>query len=242
MTKKICIICTLVLIATIIFSIFVYYYNYCCWTSVFNSSFGALNALFSGLAFGVVIVTLYWQQQDSYNKSFESNLYKQIEFFITLTENLSYKNSDGADCYEGKGRDIFEWFYTKKKYFVNGRDDLLGLKEKLRNNSRFFLNDSATNIFDSYFNYLFNIYSYIDKSKLEPTEQQGYANQLTALLTQYELLLIYYYIESLKDCIDQKKYGKLSELCIKYHIFKNLNKADLANPNHENLINTKAFI
>ena len=235
---------TLILIAivTLCFCIGVYYYNGCCLECIFSDSFGLLSAIFSGLAFAGAIITLYWQQQDSSKKSFESNLYKQIEFFLNLTENLSYKNTDGADEYEGRGRDIFRWFYDKKRNFVNGRDDLFGLKEKLKDDAQYLYIEKGTKLFESYFNYLFNIYDYIDNSKIEATKKQEYANQLTALLTDYELLLIFYYIESTKQYLDKSKYTRLSSICVEYHVFQNLNTPYLANADHVNLINQKAYL
>ena len=87
-------------------------------SSIFSDSFGLLSAFFSGCAIIGVVITIRWQQQDSTLRSFESNLYKQIEFFLNLTKNLSFKNPDGADPYEGTGREIFEWFYMRKRYFI----------------------------------------------------------------------------------------------------------------------------
>lgn len=240
MKKILCWLSITVLVITIIYGGITYFCNECCWNSIFNSSHGMLNALFSGLAFIGVIATLYWQKNDSDKKSFESNLYKQIEFFLQLVENLSYTNQDGAYPYEGKGREIFEWFYEKKKYDYS-KDSTLGLKEKLKDNPRYLYSGSEIKVFESYLNYLFNIYEYIDKAQIEQVKKQDYADQLTALLSKYELLLIFYYVESLQERLDKRKYERLRALCIKYGLFQNMNKAYLADLNHVNLIDIKAY-
>ena len=228
---------TIVFISTLVFGTFVYYSNGCCWASVFNSSFGILNALFSGLAFASVIATLNWQRIDSSKKSFESNLYKQIEFFLHLVDNIYFRNTDGADPYERKGRDIFEWFYNHKRYFVNGRDDIYGMRMKLYEDPSYFHLDNASSVFESYFYYIFNIYEYIDHSELD-INKEAYANQITALLTKYELLLLFYYVLGVQETISRQK---MLNIIYKYHVFKNLRQEDLANQEHFKIVNIKAF-
>lgn len=242
MKKQIVWIVMSIVLVAICFSFCVYYCNGCNICDVFSDSFGLLNAIFSGFAFTGAIMTLCWQQKDSSKKSFESNLYKQIEFFLHLTENLYYKSPDAADEYEGTGREIFKWFYEDKKLFVNGRDDLYGLKEKLKENSSYLYKEKDAKVFESYFNYMFNIYDYIDTSKIELTQKLEYANQLTALLTNYELLLIFYYVESTKQYLTKSKYDQLSGLCIKYHLFQNIDISSLADINHVYQIDEKAYL
>lgn len=242
MKNKVICILILIVIVTLCFCCGVYYFNGCCLECIFSDSFGLLSAIFSGLAFLGAIFTLYWQQQDSSKKSFETNFYKQIEFFLKLTDTLYYKSPDAADEYEGNGREIFKWFYEEKKNFINGRDDLFGLKEMLKNDSMYLYSEQDTNVFESYFNYLFNIYDYIDNSKIEAIKKHEYANQLTSLLTNYELLLVFYYVVSTRKYLSETKYNKLSRICVEYHVFQNLNTSYLADISHVYLIDKKAYL
>ena len=104
--------------------------HWSCWTirGTFGDSFGALNALFSGLAFAGLIVTLIMQKDElsmqreeldeakqelrqqsiefkKQNKTlklqrFESTFFNMLNLQETITRNLHYDCSDGGDSFE----------------------------------------------------------------------------------------------------------------------------------------------
>lgn len=118
--------------------------HWSCWTirGTFGDSFGALNALFSGLAFAGLIVTLIMQKDElsmqreeldeakqelrqqsiefkKQNKTlklqrFESTFFNMLNLQETITRNLHYDCSDGGDSFECDGRMVFNKFYTYK--------------------------------------------------------------------------------------------------------------------------------
>lgn len=114
----------------------------------------------------------------------------------------------------------------------------MGMKIKLQINPGYFALDKDAKVFESYFYYLFNLYDYIDHSKLD-IDKNAYANQITALLTKYELLLLFYYIYGAQESVSRQM--KMLNIVNKYHIFKNLNKEDLADKENMNIFNNEAF-
>ena len=108
----------------------------------FGDSFGALNALFSGLAFAGLIVTLIMQKDElsmqreeldeakqelrqqsiefkKQNKTlnlqrFENTFFNMLNLQETITRNLHYDCPEGGDPFECDGRMEFNKFYTYK--------------------------------------------------------------------------------------------------------------------------------
>ncbi len=79
--------------------------------SAFGEMFGALNALFAGLAFAGLLITIYYQakqiaqnKKDSEKQNFESGLFNLLEAQRQIIEQLSYKNYINKEYY---GREIF---------------------------------------------------------------------------------------------------------------------------------------
>lgn len=98
----------------------------------FGDMFGAVNALFSGLALKSLIITLKLQRRElalqhaeleqtrnefvEQNKTmkrqqFENTFFNLMSLHQHITDNLEYENPDGGDYFTAKGRDVFKKFY-----------------------------------------------------------------------------------------------------------------------------------
>lgn len=112
---------------------------------VFGDKFGAVNALFSGLAFAGLILTLFLQREELslqrdeleqtreelsrqrkefeiQNKNlklqrFENSFFSLLSHYLELVNRLEYECEDGADPYKGQGYSVFDWFYRSKTNF-----------------------------------------------------------------------------------------------------------------------------
>lgn len=128
------------------------------WRGTFGDMFGAVNALFSGLAFAGLIITLIMQHEElklqrqelqqtnaelegqkkefeEQNKTlkvqrFENTLFNMLSQQQEITNNLHYEKND-SNYNEAKGRDTFELFYERKitRYsYGSGDNDTYGVK------------------------------------------------------------------------------------------------------------------
>lgn len=122
---------------------------------VFGDKFGAINALFSGLAFAGLVLTLFLQKEElslqrdeleqtrkelsrqsnefeiqNFNlnlQRFESSFFSLLSHYLELVNRLEYSSEDGADPYEGKGYRVFEWLFASQHNFRNESYGFYGL-------------------------------------------------------------------------------------------------------------------
>lgn len=178
----------------------------------FGDMFGAVNALFSGLAFVGLIITLILQRRElelqrdelvqtrnefiEQNKTmkrqrFENTFFNLMTLHQHITDNLEYECPDGADMFEAKGRDVFKKFYLEKDNF----DGTHGVKGYLKQKDISLLfNYSDFEFFNHYFHFFDGIVSYIDGSELlENDERYQYTVMLRNMLSDNERYMMFYY-------------------------------------------------
>lgn len=207
---------------------------------------GLVNALFSGLAFGGVILTIIWQIQNDRNShrnslkvQFENTFFNMTQTFEKIIEGLSIETS--ANISEADSHDFLSNLYDDSqvkiststqfqdtsikgralfKYLYEERK-VYGkqLVESIRENGIVAFEMVMDGILDHYFRYFYRILKFIDDTELIDSQQKYYyASIFRAQLSRYELLFIYYNGLS--------KFGnqKLKPLLEKYCMFKNLSK------------------
>lgn len=217
---------------------------------VIGDSTAIINTMFSALAFGGVIITIIWQLKANKKQSeenclnrFENVYFNMVQTFESIVEGLSVTleyNSDLPDLNNNsntneeifdfqatnntpiikindsktyKGRETFECIYRIRK--ENG----LSLFERLRNEVS--ANDLVIVELQHYFRYMYRIIKYIDESNLiSETKKYEYAAMFRALLSHYELILLYY--DGLSNVGINFK-----ELIEKYALLNNLNVGDV---------------
>lgn len=227
----------------------------------FGDMFGAVNALFSGLAFAGLIVTLLYQKEELQLQREElaetrkelkaqklefqeqNKTMKRQRFENTFFNMLSLQNEVVSNLSDEE----VQWQWSElengqvekiKKY--SGREVFKHIYIK---NYNFFTN--CSNIpeitrFDHYFRHLYHIFKYIDTSDLiEDKERYEYASIVRSQLSNYELVILFYNCLAQKDSgIEENKFKPLIE---KYAIFNNLRKELLAKEEHLNEYNDGAY-
>lgn len=216
-------------------------------TGQLGDSAGLINALFSGLAFGGVILTIIWQiNNDRRNRiadqktQFENTFFNMSQTFEDIIEGLTLEKEDNdADHVDSllvnlyvtesgdgklsqnseniKGRIIFRHLFMERK--VEGKT----LRDSIKDNGISAFEKIMDGLLDHYFRYFYRILKFIDGSDLITTEEKyHYTSILRAQLSEYELVMIYY--NSLSEFGNEK----LKPLVEKYSMMKNLRKDDLA--------------
>lgn len=207
----------------------------------FGDSAGLLNALFSSLAFGGVLLTIFWQvtenrkqRADEHRIQFENvffNMTNTLEHIVSELkvkreeDNVSFNedwkywaentNSDENDDKEQyvEGREVFKYVYEEKQPSI---------AEVVKNDGIFGYEQRMTGLFDSYFRYLYRILKYIDDSKLISDEvKYQYAGILRAHLSYMELPLLYY------NGLSGFGREKMKPLMERYHLLKNIREEKL---------------
>lgn len=218
----------------------------------FGDMFGAVNALFSGLAFAGLIITLILQRKElilqreeleqtrgefvEQNKTmkrqrFENTFFNLLSLLQDITNNIEYECPDGADYFKAKGRDVFKKFYNVKNNF----NETFGIKGYLRNHQ---VNDllqySDIDVFNHYFNSIDGIIKYVDTSELlEKQERYPYIVMLRNMLSDSELYILFYYYASCG--------GWHKDIAEQYALFYNVVPKHLSRLNHYGLFGEGAY-
>ena len=179
-------------------------------TSSFGDTSGFINALFSALAFGGVLLTFYWQFMVE-GKQHKATLQSQFEnVFFNMTNTLNeivaglsvlpayladnpnsyghyYSNVDKEEKDKAasnpiRGREVFAFWFDCFVEKANGQGNLIIIFEEMMEGS-----------LDHYFRYLYRILVYIDQSELiDEDKKYEYAAILRAQLSDYELLILFF--------------------------------------------------
>lgn len=223
---------------------------------VFGDKFGAVNALFSGLAFAGIIFTIFLQKREltlqreeleqTRNEFIQQNeTLKKQRFENTFFHLLNLHNEIVDKLYitrEEGVYDISQLVTYAKKDFFNGALDVLAkqnnIGDKLEN-----LEDTWTVIQDGYRNFnfefgrylshyfrnLYHIYKYVHLSDLiSPEEKEFYTSIIRAQLSDSELILIFY-----NTLVDGLGYPNFKFLQQEYDILQNIDESMLFNDSHE---------
>ena len=220
----------------------------------FGDMFGAANALFSGLAFAGVIITLIQQREElslqrnelkqtrkefkEQNKTmkrqrFENTFFNLMSLHQNITDNLEIKNSvfipSGVETTTYKGRDVFKDRYQRKskslfKISLHCGDE----------NARELLNNGYFDVFNHYLHLFEGILRFVDESDLlEDKERPQYTIMLRNTLSDCELYTIFYYFVA--------HGGWHKSIAEKYGLFYGMVKSDLEEEEHYDLFEPSAY-
>lgn len=228
----------------------------------FGDMFGAVNALFSGLAFAGLIITLLYQREElklqreelqetrkelkEQNKTmkrqrFENTFFNMLSLQQEIVANLSVESKEVNRAEVVKGREVFEKIYEGINVYVLYEIQSIGIKEIVYGNiENYNSNGWLISRFDHYFRHLYRIFKYIDKTDLiDEKERYDYASIVRSQLSDYELVMLFY------NCLAQKDNGteenKFKPLIEKYAIFNNLRDGLLAKEEHYKLYKDGAY-
>ncbi|WP_439853030.1 putative phage abortive infection protein [Pseudomonas syringae] len=197
----------------------------------FGDAFGTLNALFSGMAFAGVMITLLLQRRDlaaSHDQNSKQQAESQFYNMLTLQQQVVQGfdlHRKGNDAHTIQGRDCFRDWHTKlrarySELYISARetpDIVRGLDAYeivLRSNQ----GDLGL-----YFRSLYSIFRYLDN--VEGAQKKHLGNVARSLLSDYELVLLFY------NCLS-KKGRKFNRYAVEYALFDNLDVQLLLSEEH----------
>jgi hypothetical protein len=229
---------------------------------IFGDMFGAVNALFSGLAFVGFLYTILLQRADLKLQKHEHDLSRaemaaQREQLVLQNETLRLQSFESTffqllrlqndivnaidlarvDTGEVtlKGRDCFRVFYASfcARYKEQRPEDAGPTTlDRIR---RTYLNFSAEIEAEAghYFLTLYNILKYVDVS--EVAHKKRYTNLVRAQLSSYEVALLFY------ACLSERGAAKFKPLIERYAMLKMVPRDELLDQQHVELYDPAAF-
>jgi hypothetical protein len=183
----------------------------------FGDSFGTLNTLFSGLAFSGVLITIFIQRIDlletrqlSVKQQTEAQFYNLLNLQQQVIQgfdlHIGGKTIQGRDCFRDWRRKLrVQYTRNRKKGIENGKASMAAYGYVLNAH----LGDLGL-----YFRSLYTVFRYIDT--IDHRDRSHYAVVVRSLLSDYELLLLFYNCLSVKG----EKFMAFAE---KHALFDNLN-------------------
>ncbi|WP_165564398.1 putative phage abortive infection protein [Shewanella chilikensis] len=208
----------------------------------FGDSWGMLTSLFSALAFGGLMITI-WQQQEELgltrkemkDQQFENMLFKMLEVHANIVADLDLRSKRANNQQTTTGRDCFTAFLrrlTGNYNYYQKKDPSKSDQELVEVAYRYFWRKNRNNL-GHYFRYVYNIFKYIDNSDRE--DKKTYTNIVRAQLSDHEVALLYY------NCLSEFGSEKFKPMAVEYELFDNMPKDLLIRVQHEDLYPQKAF-
>lgn len=166
-----------------------------------GDTFGAINALFSGLAFVAVAVTIYFQSKTLHDSKreldlhhFETKFFQLIRVHSDILDGIELPVSSRQGIAVSKGRRNFVTMYQEFRRLYEAK------AAKGRNKTPIELIEASYPIFfekhqhdlGHYFRNLYSIVAFIHSSKLPYMTRMSYMKLLRAQLSSHELLLLFY--------------------------------------------------
>mgnify|MGYP000028694230 CR=1 FL=1 len=225
----------------------------------FGDMFGAVNALFSGLAFAGVIIAILLQKNELSLQRKELELTRdelkgQRSEMVLQNKTLlkqSFENTffqllglqqeiiNSIDLVDGKGRvtkgrDCIQVFYKRLNNKYKALESLSDSDETERIKQAYigFYGENQSEI-GHYFRSLYHIIKLIDQSEVD--NKRLYTNLVRAQLSSYELTLLFY------NCISDLGHDKFKPLIEKYAFFKNLSESLLIRADHKGFYLPNAY-
>ncbi len=227
----------------------------------FGDMFGAVNALFSGLAFAGVIYAILLQREElrlqrreleltrlelqgqkeqleAQNRTlrkqnFEATFFQLLRLQNEITNSIDLQFSGNRVL---KGRDCFQFFYDNLKKLWSQNLAQHGSEdetERIRRTYHTFFEANQAEV-GHYFRSLYNIVKLVDQSELE--DKRLYTNLVRAQLSSLELILLFY------NCLSDLGREKFKPLIEEYALLKTVPRKRLLNPpDHLQLYDNGAY-
>ncbi|HYJ05786.1 MAG TPA: putative phage abortive infection protein [Chthoniobacterales bacterium] len=212
----------------------------------FGDMFGAINALFSALAFAALFFATWLQKRELYyqrlqlegqkqelqqtREVFEKQTFENTFFHLItlhheiLNASTATTTNDAGLPKELRGRDAFEFFYRR----------LLALREHNTKQHPFpvdvelaydILHQFHSSSLRHYFRHLYHVVKFVDESGV--SQKQFYVDLLRAQLSTNEQLLLFY------NCAVGRGRARFLSLALKYRLFDEMLEENLLVPNRD---------
>ncbi len=211
----------------------------------FGDAFGALNALFSGMAFAGVVVTLYLQridisegqreialqQAEAARQKEESQFYNMLSLQQGVVRGFDlHKSADSFSSDVIQGRDCFKTWSSQltTRYKVGikktGVPDLAAAYEEIW---RLHRGDLSI-----YYRSLYSVFKFISSSG--HADKRWLGNVARSLVSDYELVILFY------NCLSSKG-SKFKAFANEFALFDNLDPKLLLEENHVLQLDIEAY-
>lgn len=204
---------------------------------VFGDSFGTLNALFSGLAFSGVLLTLLFQRKDLSetrsqiaSQQTESQFYNLLGHQQEVVKNFDLQNKT-TDEVVSRGRDCFRTWSESLQEIHDHYSESVG-KEHGHIIPYELVYDMGRADLSLYFRSLYSVFRFIENSNYKGDAQFGVV--LRSLLSDYELVLLFYNSLSTRGL-------KFRRFIYEHALFDNLDPSLLLDPDHALYLDIEAF-
>ena len=201
----------------------------------FGDSFGVSNALFSGLAFAILIATLHSQREELalqrqelveqrqifMRQQFEDTFFQLLALHDKVTDNLELR--PGASDYR-RGRACFPELLQRLAEAYD-RSDVPEADDERRLITAYetFYRD-VDYMLGPYFRVMYNVMRYVDESRMP--DKKIYSNFVRAQLSSHEIALLFYSAAFYRHGHGMRKYlGR-------YNLLKHLPVDKLIKPTH----------
>lgn len=229
--------------------------------ALFGEMFGAIESLFSGLAFASLIITIYLQSKElslqrqeledtrmelrgqkdqliEQNKTlrlqrFEATFFQLLSFHNDITQAIDL--SSVGDGQHAMGRTSFKTMYSSLKDFYNNHPARRSLPAGdliKQAYGRFYYKYQP--FVGHYFRSLYNIIKMVDRSGLPEEDRRVYVNLLRAQISSFELLLLFY------NCLSNVGEG-FHEAVVRYDLLKTTPINELLDINHTAFYKDSSF-
>lgn len=204
---------------------------------VFGDSLGTLNALFSGLAFSGVLLTMLFQRKDLSetrsqiaSQQAESQFYNLLSHQQEVVRNFDLQNkitnevvSRGRDCFRSWSESLHQ---IHKKFSVSfGNADAHITPYE-------FVYEMGRADLSLYFRSLYSVFRFVEKTEYKGDAQFGVV--LRSLLSDYELVILFYNSLSSRGV-------KFKRFIYDHALFDNLDPDLLLEPSHALHLEIKAY-
>lgn len=228
-----------------------------------GDTFGAVNALFSGLAFAGVIFAILLQrselklqrheleltrlelagqkeqlkaQNDTLRQqTFENTFFQLLRLHHEIVNAIDLRKGPSSDVI-ATGRDCMEVFYRRlhKQWNKPGESYPDGTDLDRINAAYMTYYASVESDLGHYYRSLYNIIKFVDRSSVQ--DKRLYTNLIRAQLSKYELGLLFY------NCLSEMGAEKFKPLVERYSLLKMVPRKELFNPDgHMRLFSDDAF-
>lgn len=237
----------------------------------YGDMFGVVNALFSGLAFAGIIVTIYLQTKElglqrselsdtrmEFNTQNHTLKLQRFEntFFSLLSIHHQIVNSIDLDISQGNLREIMQG-KTLNKLRLNGRDVFKeqydNLKQSLKainsiediNEKYLKYYEKVQTDFGHYFRTIYRIIKFVDNYSIDDNsinEDDKYKIKYNYTSMVRAQLSDYELLWIFYNCLSENGIEKFKPLIEKYTLFKNIPLDKLANKEHKEFYESSAYI
>jgi hypothetical protein len=201
----------------------------------FGDSFGISSSLFSGLAFAILIATLYAQREELAlqrqeltetrevftREQFESTFFQLVGMHEKVTNGMALR-ADGSE--ERRGRACFPELLRRldEVYHRGGFPETDEERRVIAVFAAFY--QEFEYMLGPYFRVLYNVIRYVDEARI--ADKKIYANLVRAQLSSHELALLYYSVAFHPHGVGMRKYVG------RYKLLKHLPMEKLLSPSH----------